>query len=77
MIKSIKIETWLCKDYTTFSEAKSDLPSTLPAYADFYSSSTTFDMLKNKGPLYVRCDAGNPGKLYKEIEFLIPYCPIQ
>ena len=27
-----------------------------------------------KGDLYLRCDAGNPGELYKSIEFTEPYC---
>ena len=26
-----------------------------------------------KGPLYFRCDAGNPGELYSEIEFIEPF----
>ncbi|MGN0791237.1 MAG: DUF1565 domain-containing protein [Christensenellales bacterium] len=26
-----------------------------------------------KGPLYFRCDAGNPGKIYSDIEFIMPY----
>lgn len=26
-----------------------------------------------KGPLYFRCDAGNPGELYGDIEFIMPY----
>lgn len=25
------------------------------------------------GPLYFRCDAGNPGELYEDIEFIMPY----
>lgn len=28
------------------------------------------------GPLYVRCDEGNPGELYEEIEFIAAYKPV-
>jgi len=26
-----------------------------------------------KGPLYFRCDSGNPGEIYSDIEFIMPY----
>jgi len=71
----IDVTTWLSEDLTTFSAASSELPSSLPAYADWHSSDTTFDMLSNSGPLYLRCDAGNPGEVYNAIEFLVPNCP--
>lgn len=35
-----------------------------------YSSSEARYELEKKGPIYLRCDEGNPGKIYDSIEFL-------
>ncbi len=62
-----------CKDYKT----KFNIASELEFDLQFYS---TFDMSKyqipygahdvdSNGPIYLRCDKGNPGALYKTIEF--------
>ncbi len=62
-----------CKDFKT----KFNITDELSYDLQFYS---TFDMSKHKipygvndvdsdGPIYLRCDKGNPGVLYKSIEF--------
>ncbi|SHO48323.1 right-handed parallel beta-helix repeat-containing protein [Anaerocolumna xylanovorans] len=62
-----------CKDYKT----KFNIAAELTYDLQFYS---TFDMSKyqipygvhdvdSNGPIYLRCDKGNPGALYKTIEF--------
>lgn len=64
----------LSEDLTFFSEASSKLPTDLPVYLDGAMAHYT-DMplsCKTKGKLYLRCDEGNPGKLYHSIEFVTP-----
>ncbi len=66
----------LTEDMTFFSQADSHLPDTLPIYLIGWNAGTPeSDMLcrVTRGPLYVRCDAGNPGELYETIEFASPY----
>ncbi len=62
----------LLEDLTFFSEASSTLPGTLPVYLNGWSAETNYS-LSAVGPLYLRCDAGNPGELYQSIEFLTPH----
>ncbi len=47
----------LDRDFEYFHEAKSVMGTTAP------------DATRSSGPLYLRCDKGNPGELYKTIEF--------
>lgn len=66
--------TWLDQDLTTFSDARSALAGRTPPLAALEDSEGgDFNRLENRGPLYVRCDAGNPGALYDDIQFVLPY----
>lgn len=70
--------THLTEDMTFFAQASGGLPDTLPVRLlgwDAYGDRNEPYGLTAKGPLYLRCDRGNPEELYKEIEFLSPYCP--
>lgn len=65
----------LDRDLTFFSQADSELPDTLPiylmgAYAEFTDEGCL--AYRTQGPLYFRCDGGNPGELYDSIEFVTP-----
>ena len=65
----------LDRDLTFFSRADSELPDTLPIYLmGAYAEYTDEGCLayRTQGPLYFRCDAGNPGELYDSIEFVTP-----
>lgn len=67
----------LTEDITFFAQASGGLPDTLPVYLLGWVDTGDREMycLTAKGPLYLRCDRGNPGELYEEIEFLSPYAP--
>lgn len=67
----------LTEDMTFFAQADSDLPDTLPVYLLGWVDTGDREQycLTSRGPLYLRCDAGNPGELYGDIEFLSPYAP--
>ena len=39
----------------------------------YYSNGFNGEKIFHTGPLYFRCDAGNPGELYDDIEFIMPY----
>ena len=39
----------------------------------YYSRGHNGELIYHTGPLYFRCDAGNPGELYDDIEFIMPY----
>lgn len=67
----------LTKDLTFFSQASSGLPDTLPIYLLGWVDTNGREQycLTADGPLYLRCDQGNPGELYGEMEFLSPYAP--
>ena len=68
------VKEQLKEDLIFFSEASSKLPTELPVYLDGAMSHYT-DMplsCKTKGKLYLRCDEGNPGKIYHSIEFVTP-----
>ena len=66
----------LTEDLTFFCDASSGLPSTLPIYlSGWYDTGGEPYCLTADGPLYLRCDEGNPGELYPEMEFLSPYAP--
>ena len=73
---AFQVEEQLTKDLTFFSEASSALPDSLPAY--LRGSEAEYDENgmppcdHSYGPLYLRCDAGNPGELYDSIEFIVP-----
>lgn len=62
------IEEQLTKNLTFFNKADSLLPDTLPVYMNGWAGNN--DIRESCGPLYLRCDEGNPGALYSEIEFL-------
>ena len=65
----------LTEDLTFFSQADSTLPDTLPVYLLGWmdSGQEEFYCMTASGPLYLRCDKGNPGELYDQIEFLTPH----
>ena len=67
----------LAEDLTFFSQASNGLPDTLPIYLLGWVDTGEREQycLTADGPLYLRCDAGNPGELYGEMEFLSPYAP--
>ena len=65
----------LDRDLTFFSQADSELPDALPiylmgAYAEFTDEGCL--AYRTQGPLYFRCDEGNPGEIYDSIEFVTP-----
>ena len=62
------VEEQLTEDLTFFNQADSNLPDTLPVYLTGWAGNEK--LMNSAGPLYFRCDAGNPGALYREIEFL-------
>lgn len=67
----------LTEDLTFFSQASSGLPDTLPIYLLGWVDTGEREQycLTADGPLYLRCDQGNPGELYEDMEFLSPYAP--
>lgn len=67
----------LTEDMTFFAQASGGLPDTLPVYLLGWIDTGGQEpyCLTAKGPLYLRCDRGNPGELYGEIEFLSPQAP--
>lgn len=67
----------LTEDLTFFAQASSGLPDTLPVYLLGWMDTGDREQycLTADGPLYLRCDQGNPGELYGDIEFLSPYAP--
>lgn len=73
------VKKQLSEDLTFFSHASSELPDTLPVYLD--GPMSHYDDMpltcKTKGTLYLRCDAGNPGKIYDSIEFVTPMYAIK
>ena len=67
----------LTENLTFFCDASSGLPDTLPIYlSGWYDTGGEPYCLTADGPLYLRCDEGNPGELYPEMEFLSPYAPL-
>lgn len=69
------VKEQLDRDLTFFSQADSELPDTLPIYLmGAYAEYTDEGCLayRTQGPLYFRCDAGNPGEIYDSIEFVTP-----
>lgn len=71
-----QVEEELTRDLTFFSQASSKLPNSLPAYlqgaAAEYDENGAPLSYKTSGPLYLRCDAGNPCEAYESIEFIVP-----
>lgn len=67
----------LTEDLTFFSQASNGLPDTLPIYLLGWVDTGEREQycLTADGPLYLRCDQGNPGELYEDMEFLSPYAP--
>lgn len=67
----------LTENLTFFSQASSGLPDTLPIYLLGWVDTGGREQycLTADGPLYLRCDEGNPGELYPDMEFLSPYAP--
>lgn len=62
------VEKQLAEDMTFFNRADSKLPDSLPVY--LFGWNAEGGLADSSGPLYFRCDKGNPGELYEEIEFL-------
>lgn len=62
------VEQQLTEDMTFFNQADSKLPDTLPVYIFGWTADGWLG--DSSGPLYLRCDQGNPGELYEDIEFL-------
>jgi len=62
------VEEQLIEDLTFFNQADSSLPDSLPVYLTGWAGNE--ELMNSSGPLYFRCDVGNPGALYREIEFL-------
>lgn len=65
----------LDRNLTFFSQADSELPDSLPIYLmGAYAEYTDDGCLayRTQGPLYFRCDMGNPGEIYDSIEFVTP-----
>lgn len=67
----------LTENLTFFCEAGSGLPDSLPIYLSGWVDTGEREQycLTADGPLYLRCDGGNPGELYPDMEFLSPYAP--
>lgn len=67
----------LSEDLTFFAQASSGLPDALPVYLLGWMDTGGREpyCLTADGPLYLRCDQGNPGELFGDIEFLSPYAP--
>lgn len=61
----------LTENLTFFSQADSTLPDTLPVYLTGWEWDGNIPV----GELYFRCDEGNPGEIYKSIEFQTQ-CPL-
>lgn len=65
------VTTELTENLTFFSKADSTLPDTLPVFLTGWE----WDGQTPVGELYFRCDEGNPGELYENIEFQTQ-CPL-
>lgn len=63
------VKEQLSADLTFFSQADSRLPDTLPIFLTGWNADETCYAQTSVGPLYFRCDKGNPGKLFQNIEF--------
>lgn len=59
----------LSADLTFFSQADSSLPDTLPIFMTGWNADGECYAQTSVGPLYFRCDGGNPGELFQNIEF--------
>ncbi len=53
------------KDKTEIFDPTVDIPNN-----SFFNNQASKDFMITKGDLYLRCDEGNPGKIYNSIEFL-------
>lgn len=51
--------------YSTYDLSRAEFER----YAADMGGTVWADMIHKAGPLYLRCDAGNPGEIYQEIEF--------
>lgn len=68
---------WLCTDKTTPFDVMNDLTEDLDFFCDAgpmlqgftYFDDNTHEWPKVLCPVYLRCDAGNPGSVYNSIEF--------
>ena len=56
-------------------DVKSDLCDNLMLFSEVFPSGAWVS--KNKGKLYLRCDAGNPGEIFRSIEFNTRPCIIE
>ncbi|MDD3921333.1 MAG: hypothetical protein PHO41_09210, partial [Eubacteriales bacterium] len=65
------VKEQLDRDLTFFSEASSDLPNTTSSYLGGAAATGEQLIYVTSGPLYFRCDAGNPGEVYDSIEFVV------
>lgn len=66
----LDIISQLSENLSFFSKADSLLPDTLPIYTFGWIVGDQELLRDSVGPLYLRCDEGNPGKLYESIEFI-------
>ncbi|MDP4094499.1 MAG: hypothetical protein Q8920_14205 [Bacillota bacterium] len=72
-----RMPCWNGKQYVTDTGKRFDVTTGLAQDLDFFScvdltKINPFDQVNSTGvigPLYLRCDAGNPGELYRNIEF--------
>ena len=63
------VKEQLDRDLAFFSEASSELPNSPEVFMTGPSAVEPLDRI-SKGPLYLRCDVGNPGEVYESIEFI-------
>lgn len=63
------VKEQLSADLTFFSQADSELPDTLPIFLTGWNADESCYAQTSVGPLYFRCDEGNPGELFSNIEF--------
>ncbi|MBO5092936.1 MAG: right-handed parallel beta-helix repeat-containing protein [Lachnospiraceae bacterium] len=63
------VKEQLSDDLTFFSQADSRLPDTLPIFLTGWNVEGECYAQTSVGPLYFRCDEGNPAAVYESIEF--------
>lgn len=72
---ALDIPGGLATDLSFFSKADSLLPDTLPIYTFGWITGDQELLTDSVGPLYLRCDGGNPGEQYQSIEFVNSWGP--
>lgn len=69
--RQFDVKEQLDSDLYFFSEASGALPKTTTCYIGG-SQAEEMLMYVSAGPLYLRCDKGNPGEVFESIEFIVP-----